>query len=124
MGLEYVNVNKKTKLTSSFLWNRRSVEQWIKAIAESSFVITHSFHGVAMCLVHHRPFVAIYEKGGRISRLASLLEIADLQNRLFSSIEDAAVSNVWNEEINWNKVDELLKVEREKSMEYLNAIIK
>ena len=124
LGLKFVNINKKTKLTSSFMWNRCSVQEWIKGIAESSFVITHSFHGVAMCLVHHRPFVAIYEKGGRISRLASLLEIADLQNRLFSSIEDAAVSNVWNEEINWNKVDILLNAEREKSQEYLYAITK
>ena len=124
LGLEFVDINKKTKLTSSFMWNRRSVQQWIQGIAESSFVITHSFHGVAMCLVHHRPFVAIYEKGGRISRLASLLEIAGLQNRLFTSIEDAAASNIWNEEIDWKKVDALLKAEREKSLEYLRAITK
>lgn len=124
MELKYANVNKKTKLTSSFLWNRRSVEQWIKAIAESSFVITHSFHGVAMCLVHHRPFVAIYESGNKISRLASLLKIAGLEDRLFTSIEAVEASDIWQKEIDWNKVDELLKIEREKSMEYLNAIIK
>ena len=122
LGLEFVDINKKTKLTPTFLWNRPSVQQWLKAIAESSFVITHSFHGVAMCLIHHRPFVAIYEKGGRISRLANLLEIAGLQNRLFTSIEAAAASNVWNEEILWNKVDALLKAERENSLEYLRAI--
>ena len=124
MELEYVNVNKKTKLTSSFLWNRRSVEQWIKAIAESSFVITHSFHGVAMCLVHHRPFVAIYESGNKISRLASLLKIAGLEDRLFTSIEAAEVSDIWQKEINWNNVDTLLKEQREKSLEFLRTITK
>lgn len=124
LGLKFVDVNKKTNLTSTFTWNRRSVEQWIKAIAESSFVITHSFHGVAMCLVHHRPFVAIYKSGNKISRLASLLKIAGLEDHLFTSIEAAEASDIWQKEIDWNKVDELLKVERERSMEYLNAIIK
>lgn len=124
MGLEYVNVNKKTKLTSSFQWNRRSLQQWIKTIAESSFVITHSFHGLAMSLLYHRPFVVVYEKGGRISRIASLLNIVGLGDRLFASVETAEASNVWQKEIDWKKVDELLKVEREKSKEYLNTIIK
>lgn len=124
LGLAFIDVNKNTKLTSTFMWNRRSVEQWIKAIAESSFVITHSFHGVAMCLVHHSPFVAIYESGNRISRLASLLKIAGLEDRLFTSIEAAKHSNVWQKEINWKKVDSLLEIEREKSLEYLRTITK
>lgn len=124
LGLKFVDVNKKTNLTSTFTWNRRSVEQWIKAIAESSFVITHSFHGVAMCLVHHRPFVAIYESGNKISRLVSLLKIAGLEDRLFTSIEDAKASNVWYKDINWNKVYTLLKEQREKSLEYLRTITK
>lgn len=122
MGLEYVNVNKKTKLTSSFLWNRCSVEQWIKAIAEASFVITHSFHGLAMSLVHHRPFVVVYEKGGRISRIASLLNIVGLGDRLFTSIEAAEASDIWQKEIDWNKVDSLLQTQRDISMEYLTTI--
>lgn len=122
MGLEYVNVNKKTKLTSSFLWNRRSVEQWIKAIAESSFVITHSFHGVAMCLVHHRPFVVVYENGNKISRIASLLSVAGLSDRLFTTIEVAEASDIWQKEIDWNRVDSLIQVQRNKSMEFLITI--
>lgn len=124
LGLTFIDVNKNTKLTSTFMWNRRSVEQWVKAIAESSFVITHSFHGVAMCLVHHRPFVAIYESGNKISRLASLLKIAGLENRLFTSIEEAETSGIWQEEINWNNVDSLLKVQRDISFEFLHNLTK
>lgn len=124
MGLKYLDINKKTRLTSSFLWNRRSLQQWIKGIAEASFVITHSFHGLAMCLVHHRPFVVVYETGGRISRISSLLKIVGLQERLFTSIAEAEASDIWNKEIDWSKVDSLLQVEREISLNYLRDITK
>ena len=124
MELKYIDVNKKIKLTSTFLWNRRSLEQWIGAIAEASFVITHSFHGLAICLVHHRPFVVVYETGGRISRISSLLNIVGLQERLFTSIAEAEASDIWNKEIDWNKVDALLQVEREVSLNYLRDITK
>lgn len=122
MGLEYINVNKKTKLTSSFPWNRRSPQQWIKTIAESSFVITHSFHGLAMSLVHHRPFMVVCENGGRISRIASLLNIVGLEDRLFTSIETAEASEIWQKEIDWNKVNSLLQAQRDMSMKYLTTI--
>lgn len=124
MKLKYINVNKKTMLTPTFLWNRRSIEQWIGAIAEASLVITHSFHGLAMCLVHHRPFVVVYETGGRMSRISSLLDIVDLKDRLFTSIAEAEASDIWNKEINWNKVDSLLHVEKEVSLNYLHNITK
>lgn len=122
MGLHFIDVNHRVKLTPTFTWNRRSVQQWIKSIAESSFVITHSFHGVAMCLIHHRPFVVIYENGDRISRIASLLDIVDLRCRLFTSIDSASASCIWNEEIDWSRVDELLEEQRIVSIDYLRQI--
>ena len=38
MGLRFIDVNKQSLLTQTFPWNRRSIEQWIKAIAESELV--------------------------------------------------------------------------------------
>lgn len=122
MGLEFVDVNKQTRLTPTFGWNRRSVQQWIKAIAESKYVITHSFHGVAMCLLHHRQFVAIYTSGNRIARLQHLLCLVGLQDRLFTSIEDAQKSDVWFNSIDYDRVDALLENQRESSWKYLKQI--
>lgn len=121
-GLTFVDVNKQTYLTSTFGWNRRSVQQWIKAIAESSFVITHSFHGVAMCLLHHKQFVVVYENGNRISRIQNILRMLDLEDRLFTSIEDAEISDIWNNKIDYKQVDNLLNIKREISWNYLNQI--
>lgn len=122
MGLRFVDVNHQSQITSTFSWNRRSVAQWVKAIAESEFVITHSFHGLAMSILYHRPFVVIYNSGNKISRLVSLLHLAGLENRLFTSIEDARHSSVWSEPINYQDVDERLAKVRECSIDYLKRI--
>lgn len=122
MGLEYVDVNYQTQLTPTFTWYRRSIQQWIKTIAESQFVITHSFHGLVLCLLYHRPFAIIYNSGNRGSRLVSLLRMVGLEDRLFTSISNAEMSDVWCRAIDFDKVDGILFAERNKSVEYLKRI--
>lgn len=122
MGLKFIDVNHQSQITPTFFWNRRSVGQWIKAIAESEFVITHSFHGLALSILYHRPFVVIYNSGNKISRLVSLLQLAGLENRLFTSIENARQSPIWSEPINYQEVDARLAKVRECSIDYLNRI--
>lgn len=122
LGLQFKNINKKQFLTPSFIWNRCSLQQWIRAIAESSFVITHSFHGLAMCLIYHRPFIVVYENGDRISRITNLLDIVGLRDRLFTSIREAEESNIGLINIDWSKVDSSLQKQRTISLDYLHRI--
>lgn len=122
MGLKYVDVNHQTQLTPTFTWYRRSIQQWIRTIAESQFVITHSFHGLVLCLLYHRPFAIIYDNGNRGSRLVSLLQNVGLEDRLFTTISDAEKSDVWSRAIDFDKVDAILSAERNKSVEYLKRV--
>lgn len=122
MGLEFVDVNHHSQLAPTYTWNRRSVGQWIKAIAEAQFVITHSFHGLVLSLLYHRPFVIIYDSGNKASRLVSLLQIVGLESRLFFSIDDASRSDVWKENINWQSVDNKIALHRDRSINYLDRI--
>lgn len=122
MGLEFIDVNKHTYITHKFLFNRKSVPEWIKAIGESAFVITHSFHGVAMAILHHCQFVVIYENGDKVARIQSLLTLLGLEDRLFLSIEEARLSQIWNVKIDYDKVDALLSTYRVRSLEYLRKI--
>ena len=122
MGLDFVDVNHNSQLTPTFTWNRRSVGQWIQAMAESSFVITHSFHGLVLCLLYHRPFVIVYDKGNLSSRLVSLLRLVGMEDRLFTSIVSAEQSDVWTRPIDYEQVDMIIAREREKSMDFLQRI--
>ncbi len=98
-----------------------SPQQWISNIANARFVITDSFHTLAFSLIFKREFVIIpSSKLAKLQgRMVSLLKELGLEYRIFSSIEDARKSNVWNISIDYNDVDKKLSELRRESMEYL-----
>ena len=94
-----------------------SVEDWISMIANSSMVITDSFHGTVFSILYHRDFWAIInrERGG--ARFASLLGPIGLENRLcdISHVENLGMST-----IDWQIVDSALGEQRLNSIQFLN----
>ena len=60
-----------------------TVEQWLGLIQGSSYVITNSFHGMALSIIFHKPFlifplIGIMEgMNGRITDLAQSLQLED-----------------------------------------------
>ncbi len=119
LRLNVVNANWNTKILGSIVWNRNSLEGWIKDIAEAKFVITPSFHGVAMSLVHHRNFAVLVLQKERATRIVSLLSLLGLQNRVFYSIEELDRAEPWKQAIDYREVDQILAKLREQSMGYL-----
>lgn len=65
-----------------------SVESWLKAFAQASFVITDSFHGCVFSILHHKPFIAIANRERGIDRFTSLLGYFGLMDRLIFSLEE------------------------------------
>lgn len=100
-----------------------SMESWIAHFAKSEFVITDSFHGMCLAILNHRQFVVIVNKLRGETRFVSLLNLLGLEQRMvYSSVElrDKLESLM---PIDYERVDEVLKVEKEKSLQWLcNAI--
>ena len=42
-----------------------TIPEWLNAVYYSNYVVTTSFHGIAISIMMHRPFVAILLKGMR-----------------------------------------------------------
>lgn len=122
LGLKFINVNKKVTLASNYIWNGCSVKQWLRQIGSSQMVVTHSFHGVAMSIIYKRNFVVVYTEGNRISRIESLLSRLGLNDRLFRSIKEAAESDIWNIQIDYDDVYEKLACLRKTSYDYIGSI--
>lgn len=124
INLTYLNANKKTMLTNSIAWNRPGVEDWVRSIAEASFVVTPSFHGLAFCLIYHKPFVVVNNVcKTRSCRLLELLEAVGLEDRFFYSISDAEKAKIWESPIDYTKVDARLKDLRQSSLNFLQRIL-
>ena len=96
-----------------------TVPEWIERIATAKCVFTNSFHAASFSLLFHTPFVVFLKYGGMgmDDRLLSLLKSLHLQNRICSSRAD--IETIVRMPINWKQVDEVLTVERNKSIRFL-----
>jgi polysaccharide pyruvyl transferase WcaK-like protein len=68
-----------------------SIEDWLSAIRDASFVVTNSFHCIIMCLMFHSPFVAILEHGknaGMNDRIFTLLQYFALSKQIIACEQD------------------------------------
>lgn len=120
IGLTPYNANWHNNISKGIIWNRNSIENWVKDIAEAEFVITPSFHGLAFSLLYHRKFAIIVKNKRLATRITSLLNLLDLKERVFESIEELDKAEPWKIEIDYEKVDEILSELRKQSISFLN----
>lgn len=91
------------------------VEDFISLIDSAKYVISDSFHATAFSLNLNTQFVIVYP-GKFSTRLQSLLELLNLENRVAENEEDLSI--VLNE-IDYGKVNKKLKKMREESKKWL-----
>ena len=111
LGNKTVNIEKK------------SVEQWIKGIADAEFVITNSFHCVMFCLKMHTPFAVVLEQGGlkgMNDRIYTLLEFFELQGCIIKDFEKFIQNN---QKFDWKEIDIKMEEYATSLKKYLDDVI-
>ena len=116
------NDGRKT-IFKHIVWDRNSIEIWIRNISEAGFIITRSFHGIAFAIMYKKEFAAIRGTKNRTTRLESLLTALGLEERLFDSIETLDKLKPWNTPINYMLVNEKLELLRKESFKSLKQIV-
>lgn len=92
----------------------------------AEFIITDTFHGSIFSIIMHKKFVTLVRKSigneyGNEEKLTDLLKRLNLEDRITFNIED--VDKILEKEMNYNKVEEIIKNEREKTIKYLEEQI-
>ncbi len=101
------------------------VEDWLYYVRNCSCYIGDSYHALCFSLLFHKPFIIIYGDGPTKYRFYSLLKLVGLEERFFETMDDPEeYLYLLKEEINWDRVDECLRVEREKSYKWLSEALK
>ena len=104
------------------------VSAWLRGFRDAEFVVTDSFHGCVFSIIFNKPFIAIGNKSGGMSRFYSLLKMFGLENRLLLLDEDFSnlrerVSSLVSEKIDWETVNTLRSCEQVRSRAFLeNAL--
>jgi len=87
-------------------------------IKNASFVLTSSFHGMALSIVFNKPFYVT--SSHNIDRFKSLLQTLKLEDRW---LDNCNISNLLCRTIDYNTVKQILEKEKEKSINYLSENI-
>lgn len=123
LDLNLINNNKVTKLFGRTEWNRNSVEEWVKNIAESKFVITRSFHGLIFSLLHNKQFALLKIRNGRNSRVENLLRKVGLEDRIYDTPEALLSDEPWKRKIDYSVVNPRVANLREESWDVLKSML-
>lgn len=101
-----------------------AIEEWVEMICNANYVITDSFHGTAFSIIFNKDFSTLYNASRGSTRMQSLLNLVELQERL---IDASALSLQVNKiaPIDYEKVNRLLSNWKQKSLDFLrNSLIK
>ena len=115
LRLHPVNNKAQKRVLGNLVWDCNSVEEWVRNIAKSKFVLTRSFHGLAFSLIYKRQFAIIGSKNNRSTRIDNLLKKLDLEDRYFVNESDLEKSKPWEKIIDYNAVSVKLHNLREES---------
>jgi hypothetical protein len=91
--------------------------EWLKAIYNSSFVITNSFHGTIFAVKFKKPFIAW--GGHRPQRIKDFLSLCGLEHRLFTEMSSYSIEHLLFQPINYAEVHTRLSSEIKNSLEFL-----
>ena len=96
--------------------------QWLANIAGARFVVTNSFHGVAMCTLFRKPFAVVPLAGQAAAmntRLESFLTRLGLQSRIAGDAATATVDRLLSAPVDWATVGSEIDSWRSRSTAFL-----
>lgn len=99
--------------------SKAGIEEWLTLLNNAEYVFTNSFHGVAFSINFNKNFY-VELPPARVnanSRIIDILDILKLQNRIIQN------GKFEESEINYNNVNRLLQMEREKSIKYIENVL-
>ena len=98
-----------------------SIQNWLRYIAESKFVVTDSFHGVTFCIIFKKQFIAVNTHPGRFIRIRDLLSRLDLSERIVENESEISVAVLLAKEIDYSKVNMKLNELSSRSINFLKT---
>lgn len=103
-----------------------SPAEWLQYLNKASFVVSNSFHGVALSILLQKPFAAIAlpgKKRGLNERVLNLLNQVGLRDRFIDTGDKDRVKELMERKINWIKTDKRLEEIRTEGSDFLEKEI-
>ena len=96
------------------------LSEFLSLIANALCIVTDSFHGTCFSINFGKQFIEILPNNATGTRNQSILELTGLSDRILCDFNDYSLVD---KVIDYGKVNELLEVERRKSLEVIRSMI-
>ncbi len=97
-----------------------TVPEWLEAIRQAPMVVSDSYHATLFAILFHQPFAVVpSRKNNRFERLADILDLLGLQDRVVTSGDCAGVLALAQKPIDYERVDAILEPLRKASLDAL-----
>ena len=93
------------------------VSEWLRGFKDAEYVFTDSFHGCAFSIIFNKPFLIWGNKKTGVARYQSLLNKLGLIDRLILDEKDYN-PDIWNNPIDWKRVNNIIREEKERSIKF------
>lgn len=93
---------------------------FLSYLKNCTYMITDSFHGTAFAINFNRQFIEILPNNKTGSRNQSILQLTGLQDRIVTDYADCSISGRM---IDYERVNDILKKERIRSLEILEQLL-
>lgn len=117
-----IPIYKETRINT---YLQSGPRHWLTNIYNCKYVITDSFHGLALSILYKKEFFVFCADPNKFTRLQSLLELIGLQNRIINT------SNYFKthkedllKPIDYEKVYQIIKKEQDKAKQFIFDNIK
>ncbi|MCK9613963.1 MAG: polysaccharide pyruvyl transferase family protein [Candidatus Omnitrophica bacterium] len=119
------SVNAKTKSPKAPLEDRvyPPVTDWIRGFFDAEFIVTDSFHGCVFSIIFNKPFLAIGHEIGGMARFHSLLKMFGLEDRLILGMDELTDDKL-AAEINFDRVNQILKIKQQEASFFLQKALR
>ncbi len=118
-GLPLKFPGNKQKLGLDNIKENVSAKEFLYYFKNSKFVITDSFHGTCFAILFKKPFISIANASRGIPRFVSILSQLGLPDRLvYNAMEIEGKDYLFND-IDYDKVYEILEREKARSLKWL-----
>lgn len=95
------------------------IENFLWYVKNAQFVVTNSYHGTIFSIHFKRPFYTLIEDSMR-SRMDTLMGIMNIRDRM---VEKYLVINQNPEDVDFTPIEDAIKMERKKSLDFLKRAI-
>jgi len=96
------------------------VKRWLRGFMDAKFVVTDSFHACVFSILFHKPFVVVGNKERGLTRFSDLLAKFGLERHLVNNVDEITRFD-FDEGIDFEHIEEILAVDRQKSFEYITT---